>query len=251
MSSILDKIYPNKQRPPIDPSIPLAIIPRSVDDQCSGRMFFDFKNQTNKSVRLHITKVFISSNGDNDVDTDFKVLVWSNEVDKSYHIDLDPNELRTYGVKIERNTSFHYKIIVSDTEGNETEVCGDRLGIELAELPKANEQILQIPELGKRVRLNPTSRETPADTYIICHEDGTRNNFGIFDNSVCNPTAAYCDIGREGYIRLSGQFCSVLEWDRDTVAYPPDDLMAVHVRCKRTNHHGWIFRYQLLEEIPL
>ncbi len=41
---------------------------------------------------------------------------------------------------------------------------------------------------------------------------------------------------------MAGKHVAILDWERDTVSSPPDDLVAIHMRNTDTNQHGWFFR---------
>eukprot|EP01031_Cornospumella_fuschlensis_P031012 gene31012-37479_t len=81
----------------------------------------------------------------------------------------------------------------------------------------------------------------------VTAEPGTPNDFGVFDKNMLNPTAAYIDQGRDGYMGWKGQWFATAVWDRDTVAYPPAVLDCVHVTeiprgaSTAIARHGWIF----------
>ena len=47
--------------------------------------------------------------------------------------------------------------------------------------------------------------------------------------------------------KLTGQFMAQLEWDRDTVAFPPSDLTAVHITdVNNAYKQGWDMKTDLL-----
>ncbi len=73
------------------------------------------------------------------------------------------------------------------------------------------------------------SRLLPGLKLRITEESGSPNDFGIFNRNEGNPTAAYTDNGRDGYKDWIGKWESVISWDRDTLASPPDNLKCVHV----------------------
>ena len=97
--------------------------------------------------------------------------------------------------------------------------------------------------------------ESAAEATIltVSTEPATENDFGIFDVGAMNPTAAYIagatfdgrseDFSdtRKGYLQLHGQHLAEIKWDSDTLAYPPDDLRAVHVTASDDRGHGWVF----------
>jgi hypothetical protein len=83
--------------------------------------------------------------------------------------------------------------------------------------------------------------------YVVEAEDGTPNDFCIFNRHIGNPTAAYLAMGREGYRSLAGLHTATLPWDHDTTSPEPpiETLRAVHIRNPITQEHGWFFREHL------
>ena len=77
--------------------------------------------------------------------------------------------------------------------------------------------------------------------YVIAPEDGTPNDFGIFNRHELNPTAAYIAMGRDGYKSLTGLHLAMMWWDHETSSPEPseNELRAVHIRNPITNEHGW------------
>jgi hypothetical protein len=56
-----------------------------------------------------------------------------------------------------------------------------------------------------------------------------------------NPTAAYTDQGRGGYLTWKGRWKETISWDRETMANPPNNLRCVHVTEVFGARHGWLF----------
>jgi hypothetical protein len=218
----------------------IVIKPRQPEK--SGLLLFQaVSKNTQKEVRVNIVKLLVKREGETDfreVD-DFKILA-SGFVEKTFRMDLDPLEIREYGVSFECDACYDFQIIARDKDGFEFTATGSRGGISLSELPKPTEAPIKTPVLNTNVRV------VNKGTFIITPEDGTPNDFGIFDKHEINPTAAYIALGRDGYKTLRGKHFAELDWDRDTMASPPDDLWAVHVRRVDSSEHGWFFRTHLL-----
>lgn len=78
---------------------------------------------------------------------------------------------------------------------------------------------------------------------------GPPRDFGVYDGRG-NSTSCYTADGYDGWKTRVGKQSSVLEWDRDTVAYPPADLRIVFVEQlnpsgETTGKQGWM----LLEDM--
>jgi hypothetical protein len=210
-------------------------------------------NHHDRELRVNITQVRIKKLNDPDFISieDFQIIA-SAMVNKNFRIDLDPNETREYGVSISDSLteSYDYEIHVRDqTCGYEATLCGHRDGLDLPNNAKELDSNFSASfPVGMAVMVK--SRQSVGQHYVISPEDGTPNDFGIFDRHQLNPTAAYIDLGRDGYQQLVGQHMTRLEWDRDTVASPPSDLMAIHIRNTSTNEHGWYFRSDLMTLEP-
>jgi flagellar biosynthesis GTPase FlhF len=93
---------------------------------------------------------------------------------------------------------------------------------------------------------NVKSRRVPGAQLRITIEPGVENEFGIYDRHKGNPTAAYTDQGRDGYLTWKGRWKETISWDRDTMANPPDNLRCVHLTELLADgsfgaRHGWMF----------
>lgn len=203
-------------------------------------------------LRINIDRVRIKTSSDSEFRecNDFEILA-SHAVDKSFRIDLDPYETRLYGIRVDLTQSFDYEIVGREqNHGWESVLTGHRNGFDPPEnfVQLGNEE-LSAYSVGQTVIVKSRKSTGVHTIYVIAPEDGTPNDFGIFDKNEINPTAAYIDMGRDGYKHLAGHHVSVLEWDRDTVAYPPDDLTAIHIRDPISNEHGWYFRQDLLMQL--
>lgn len=223
------------------------IEPQSWHPSFSGHIALNFTSLNTKEIRLHVAEVKIKVEGQvNFYQRDFKINVHGNNFDKSYNIDLDPGETRSYSVIISCENTFVYEITAIDNEGCVVVAHGQRVGIPIEAMPRDTEKVVDMDHitLDRIVRFHPRHG---SGTYIITNENGTPNDFGIFDRHNINPTAAYIDMGRQGYMSLIGRCSACLEWDRDTVASPPEDLHAVHITdANDKNRHGWVFKNVLL-----
>lgn len=161
----------------------------------------------------------------------------------------------------------------------EFELAEEAAAAARAEALAASRPLLVDPPSGTRCRLKPgcgyllTGKPNPrfhpdaltvaanADAerivLTVSMEDGAKNTFGIFDSREMNPTAAYIEggtidgvsvgFGRNGFELLRGHHLTCLEWERDTLAYPPyDNLSAVHITAP-DGRHGWVFLAELVE----
>lgn len=216
----------------------------------SGCISLKFINKVGKEIRVNITSLLIKREGEDSFreEDNFKILV-SGMVDRDFRIDLDPYERRSYGVWFDCIISYDFQLIAKDKEDNEFVLKGSRDGISLKNMPQPNEQVVSTPVLNMNVRVKPCPGFSLAGRFVVTPEDGTPNEFGIFNHNELNPTAAYIDLGRDGYKTLTGKFFVELDWDRDTVASPPDDLWAVHIKSVDSNAHGWFFRTDLLFQL--
>jgi outer membrane murein-binding lipoprotein Lpp len=88
---------------------------------------------------------------------------------------------------------------------------------------------------------NVKSRRVPGTQLRITIEPGVKNDFGIYDKNEMNPTAAYTDQGRGGYLTWKSRWKETISWDRDTMANPPNILRCVHVTEVFGARHGWLF----------
>jgi hypothetical protein len=209
--------------------------------------------QSTGVLKLQITRLQVKLEDSPEfIDMDFRFI--PHNVDRSFYAELDSMESREYWITLTRDVvcSFDFSLVVCDkTLGPSQSLCleGHREGLQLTELRQPHETDVTTVELGMIVRRKPRPDERYGNQrLVVCPEDGTPHEFGIFNRHHGNPTAAYIDIGRDGYRRLVGQHFAFFEWDRDTVASPPDDndLWAVHVRnVDNPSEHGWIFRSEL------
>ena len=213
----------------------------------SGQIWLEFTStHTSKEVRGKIEKLQIRISGSTEyVDKDFKIQA-NQLTDRTFRIDLDPQETRKYGVITDIVETLSYRITCRDSTGYEVVVEGDRAGLESTELQQEDEEELSEAEEGQIVRLKSTPHRRIGGILRVEPEDGKPNDFGIFNKHDINPTAAYIDLGRDGFRQLAGKFTAYLDWDRDTVASPPDDLVAVHIRNIESGEHGWVFRSDIL-----
>ena len=174
-----------------------------------------------------------------------------------FTMELDPMEEREYFIDLQRDVTFAYKVTIRDRISCEEKVVrGLREGIPVSEQQRPNEVVSTTYVLGQVVRCKPAARGysvyNPEGTFVVSLEDGTENDFGIFDCSNINNTGCYSALGRDGHKLLAGKFETVVKWDSDTVAPEPDDPHAVHVRNMQTHQHGWLWRNQLLTiTVPL
>lgn len=206
-------------------------------------------------LKLQISELLIRPEGEPEFrDADFTYIPYN--VDRSFYVELDPLESRDYSVALNEPIicSYDFRITVIDKLVGPSQCFhleGRREGVPLARTRQPNEADLTRPTLGMVVRLKPDEYQHSLASFIVCPEDGTKNEFGIFNSHDINPVATYTDLGRDGYATLTGQHFAELEWDRDTVASPPEDRWAVHVRSvDRPSEHGWYFRAQLLAVNP-
>ena len=162
---------------------------------------------------------------------------------------MDPHEAREYYIGCGANglcsDNIKFKIFAKDK----------RSGVEY--VLEGSQQGEKSRGYLKRGQVAPRNVTTPelnlsviykGKPYTITCEDGTKNDFGIFDKHDINPVAAYIDLGRDGYKTLQNQFATTLDWDRDTMAYPPDNLDAVHLTAAN-GEHGWVFRTDVFHKV--
>ena len=216
-----------------------------------GIILVDLVSHHDKELRVNIVQVRIKTTSDTDfhVVDNFKIMASAGEVDKTFRIDLDPFETRDYGISIPGVTqSFECEITARDQRnGWESVVSTQRDGFNPPEnFSEATNKAFAAYPVGANVIPKSYSGAKEHPDYVIAPEDGTPNDFGIFDKHEINPTAAYIALGRDGYKTLKGKHIEELDWDRDTMAYPPDDLVAVHIRNTSNNQHGWYFRRDLV-----
>ncbi|RYG94901.1 hypothetical protein EON65_56765 [archaeon] len=203
-----------------------------------------------QEVRLHVTKVQIKLEGQHAFEEwkTFRIFA-AQLVDQNFRIDLDPFESRQYVIWLDIIQNFEYVITLTDVKGFICSIVGARNGVSASLMPKPHETPLSQMNEGQRVRISPNSSMISdvnlQGTFIICLEDGHRNDFGIFAEG--SRLLPYLDMER-GSAALTGKYSEILSWDRDTVAYPPDDLMAVHVRHVESNIHSWVRRSDLLAQ---
>lgn len=217
-----------------------------------------FSNKCNTALSVHIARVQVSVEGvdmpGDYRDTDFKINAGCGEVDRHFRIDLDPHETRDYSVAVdthfEADVSFSVRITALDNLGNEVVASGRHEGstdsyavaAEQSSKTLTGSAAFALIKEGVIVR----TKQHPG-LFRIAVETGQPNDFGIFNKHELNPHAAYTDIGASGYMLLKGKFADYLTWDRDTLAYPPGDLHAVHiVSLDAVGAHGWVFRTELI-----
>lgn len=211
-------------------------------------------NHHNEELRVNIVQVRIKRQDALDfvcISNRFKIIA-SVTVDHTFRIDLDPHETREYGILVDDGSpplegSFDFEIVARDQRfGFESSVQGHQDGFDIpsgfSQAANKNETRFSI---GKTVIAKNRSGGKEHVHLTISVENGTENDFGIFDKHQINPTAAYIALGRDGYRELKGKHVTILDWDRDTMASPPD-LFAVHVTNTATKEHGWYFRKDLV-----
>jgi hypothetical protein len=212
-----------------------------------GVILIKLTSNHDQELLIHIVDVKIKRTNDPNYCSlgDFRIMT-SVITDKNFRIDLDPFEVREYGILINETKSFNFEITARDAHlGCESKVSGRITGSDPpAGYVELSESSATSFDLGCTVL--PKAKVSSTDKFVISSEDGTPNDFGIFDKDQLNPTAAYIELGRDGYRELIGQHIATLSWDRDTVAYPPDDLVAIHISNSATKEHGWYFRGDLL-----
>lgn len=233
---------------------PFTAVLSHAQNKKSGIIGLTFtSNQDTGVLKLQISDIKVKLDNESEFrDVDF--LFFPQNIDRSFYIELDPNEQRDYCIALKGDIilSYDFRVIVFDKAlGRDHSVCleGRREGIAPVMLQQPHEYDLTTPELGMIVRLKPSPYidDEGMIKYVVCNEDGTPNDFGIFDKHELNPTAAYIDVGRDGYKIYRGRHYVEFDWDRDTVASPPSDLWAVHVRkCDDSSQHGWFWRTSLL-----
>jgi hypothetical protein len=218
-----------------------------------------FKNLKSVETKIHVTKVSIhvpevdAAGVFRDIKS-FQIIVGGNRVGGNYRIDLDPMETRQYTVfvptGVDADPTLQFKITARSNAGFECNVEGTSTGRDAgyviaaaaSPLVPKGDAAWALLQLGAIVRAKRYTGK-----FRITAEPGEPNSFGIFDKNLGNPMAAYIDIGRDGYRTLRGQHTAYLDWDRDTVAHPPDDLNAVHLTSLEPgSRHGWVFRTELI-----
>ena len=213
-----------------------------------------------KEVRIKVTRIVVKVDGKDvwEEVTGFKINSGGGCITR---VDLDPNETRDYSIFIETpgDKSFEYELSASDGTGFEFVLRGRRKGVDLAEMPKPSEKALDNAHitLGRVVRIIPTLRSGlskqlkrdqfyPEGSFVISPGSLVSQRLGIFANDN-HQFKSYIALGYDGYKELVGQFTTVLEWDRDTVACPPADLTAVHITSDRdATKQGWVMMTDLL-----
>jgi hypothetical protein len=221
----------------------------------------EFRNNSNANLRIQVVQVLICIEGvdHNDVFKNalsYNIIAGSNRAERDFLIDLDPWETRSYTVVIntglEAEPTFRFQITTRDNNGQDVYIHGVQQGrdpdyvvaAEMSPMCPQGETAYALIRLGRIVR----TKSIPG-VFRITNESGLPNDFGIFDKHKLNPTAAYIDAGCDGYRHLIGKHTEYFDWDRDTVAYPPDDLNAVHISSMgpaAVLGHGWVFRTDLI-----
>lgn len=224
----------------------------------TGILPIELQSNHTEELRVNIVQVSIKIKGEEefrDVE-DFGILAGS-PADRNFRIDLDPLECRSYGLRLGCTRSFDYIIVARDQRLNvESRVTGFAEGVDPSE--KIDYRGTVAPtrsttfEPGQTVVMNTekVGRHEVGlidDEYVVEPEDGTPNDFGIFNSFTLNPPGAYLELGSQGYLELRGLHQAELVWSDSTVADPGvnPDLFAVHVRQTATRKHGWLFRPSL------
>lgn len=224
----------------------------------TGVLPIELQSTHTEELRVNIIQVRIKIKGEeefHDIE-DFRILAGP-PADRNFRIDLDPFECRSYGLQLGCTRSFDYIIVARDQRLHaESRVAGFAEGVDPSE--KIDYRRVVTPtrsttfEPGQTVVMNTekVGRHEVGlidDEYVVEAEDGTPNDFGIFDSFTLNPPGAYLELGSQGYLELRGLHQTELVWSDSTVADPgvDPDLFAVHVRQTATRKHGWLFRSSL------
>ena len=216
------------------------------DGEKSGDIFFTITNVDRKVIKVQIHQLYVKCEGEENFrDRNFQVKAHCGDVDRSFKMELDPKETRHYGLTFDCVISYDYRIIFRSLDGVERTVEGKRRGISIAVMPQPGESPLDKPTIGMLVRIKPYPHRQVGGTFEVATEDGSENMIGIFSPREYTP-GSYTGLGGEGYKRFIGQFYVEMPWMDDTVAPPPNNLWAVHLRNIETNEHGWFFHDDVL-----